>query len=249
MLITTATGRALRRVWQGLTRGGSVFVVAMSLLAADPTAELATLNQKYEEGAGSYAERFAAVKPAFEDFARRQGGTEAALEARLFLLRNTWWEREKGTMNASAATLVDEIFRLHPQSPQLGKLIEYAYVFSTEKKRAVFEQLLQGAPQPAVRAEALFGLARMELRQTDDAGRAQARARFAELTEKYGTLKRRGVTPYAELAEAYLSPHPAAALAPGQPAPEITGFDLDGKPLKLSTYRGKVVVIDFWGDW
>jgi hypothetical protein len=33
----------------------------------------------------------------------------------------------------------------------------------------------------------------------------------------------------------------------GRPAPEIEGLDLDGKPMKLSEYRGKVVVIYFGG--
>ena len=32
-------------------------------------------------------------------------------------------------------------------------------------------------------------------------------------------------------------------------APEIEGNDLDGVAFKLSDYRGKVVVLDFWGDW
>lgn len=32
-------------------------------------------------------------------------------------------------------------------------------------------------------------------------------------------------------------------------APEISGKDLDGKVFKLSDYLGKVIVIDFWGDW
>ena len=38
-------------------------------------------------------------------------------------------------------------------------------------------------------------------------------------------------------------------LALGKPAPEIEGVDLDGKPLKLSDYKGKVVVLVFWGTW
>jgi thiol-disulfide isomerase/thioredoxin len=38
-------------------------------------------------------------------------------------------------------------------------------------------------------------------------------------------------------------------LAVGKPAPEIKGVDVDGKPLKLSDYRGKVVVLVFWGSW
>ncbi len=33
------------------------------------------------------------------------------------------------------------------------------------------------------------------------------------------------------------------------PAPEITGEDVNGKEFKLSDYRGKVVVLDFWGFW
>ena len=43
--------------------------------------------------------------------------------------------------------------------------------------------------------------------------------------------------------------HQREDLRPGKPAPEITGQDLDGKPLKLSDYRGKVVVLVFWGAW
>ena len=32
-------------------------------------------------------------------------------------------------------------------------------------------------------------------------------------------------------------------------APEIEGTDLNGEPLRLSEFRGKVVVLDFWADW
>jgi hypothetical protein len=35
----------------------------------------------------------------------------------------------------------------------------------------------------------------------------------------------------------------------GQIVPEIAGEDIDGIPFKLSDYRGKVVVLDFWGHW
>jgi hypothetical protein len=35
----------------------------------------------------------------------------------------------------------------------------------------------------------------------------------------------------------------------GRACPEIAGEDIDGKPFKLSDYKGKVVVVDFWGDW
>jgi hypothetical protein len=35
----------------------------------------------------------------------------------------------------------------------------------------------------------------------------------------------------------------------GQPAPDTEGQDLDGTHFRLSDYRGKVVLLDFWGDW
>jgi thiol-disulfide isomerase/thioredoxin len=35
----------------------------------------------------------------------------------------------------------------------------------------------------------------------------------------------------------------------GNPAAEIEATDLDGKPVKLADYRGKVVVLDFWATW
>ncbi len=38
-------------------------------------------------------------------------------------------------------------------------------------------------------------------------------------------------------------------LQPGNQAPEITLPDRDGKPISLSSLRGKVVLIDFWAAW
>ena len=35
----------------------------------------------------------------------------------------------------------------------------------------------------------------------------------------------------------------------GSVAPDISGPDIDGEDFKLSDYRGKVVLLDFWGDW
>jgi len=35
----------------------------------------------------------------------------------------------------------------------------------------------------------------------------------------------------------------------GGTAPDIVGQDLDGVEFRLSDYRGKVVLLDFWGDW
>ena len=41
----------------------------------------------------------------------------------------------------------------------------------------------------------------------------------------------------------------AMALQPGRPAPDFTLEDLDGRPVSLSQFRGKVVLLDFWASW
>ncbi len=38
-------------------------------------------------------------------------------------------------------------------------------------------------------------------------------------------------------------------LSVGCEALEISGTDLDGVSFKLSDYRGKIVFLDFWGNW
>ncbi len=38
-------------------------------------------------------------------------------------------------------------------------------------------------------------------------------------------------------------------LAPGATAPDFTATALDGHTVKLSDYKGKIVVLDFWATW
>ena len=52
------------------------------------------------------------------------------------------------------------------------------------------------------------------------------------------------------LLTAHTAPSPAQpAPQPGQPAPDFTLADSTGSPIKLSAYKGKVVLLDFWATW
>ena len=64
--------------------------------------------------------------------------------------------------------------------------------------------------------------------------------------DKYSDVKSRGRLTIGEMASAQLQ---QMNLKVGRVAPDIVGEDLDGVSFKLSDYRGKVVMVDFWGDW
>ncbi len=65
-------------------------------------------------------------------------------------------------------------------------------------------------------------------------------SRIAEIHEALGNT---------ELAIKYLSKvKPPLALL-GKPVPNFSATDLDGKPISLQQYRGKVVLLDFWAVW
>ena len=69
-----------------------------------------------------------------------------------------------------------------------------------------------------------------------------------ELTgDKYGDLKTTSGRTFRELVEGdYFQ---LQNLRIGMVAPDIVAADFDGVEFKLSDYRGKVVVLDFWGNW
>ena len=44
-------------------------------------------------------------------------------------------------------------------------------------------------------------------------------------------------------------PPPVEGRRVGNICPEISGADVDGNPIRLSDFKGKVVLVDFWGTW
>jgi RNA polymerase sigma factor (sigma-70 family) len=84
-------------------------------------------------------------------------------------------------------------------------------------------------------------------RESDPDELADRSAQFFErLVESYKNVKHPQGT-FADVARAEL--FALRHLAVGKTAPEIEGEDVDGKRLKLSDYRGKVVVLSFWATW
>ena len=112
--------------------------------------------------------------------------------------------------------------------------------------------ILDESQSVLARCHACFSIAEYYKRLSEDGGEGAEKAvamaeeyfervcvEFADVPSYRGTM--------TDLAEGEL--FELKNLALGMVAPEIEGEDLDGVDFKLSDYRGKVVVIDFWGDW
>jgi hypothetical protein len=94
----------------------------------------------------------------------------------------------------------------------------------------------------AVKAEATFGLASI-LKNKDEASQAEAE----KLLETISASKLPAYRHLAEQARKELDDSRVRGV--GKPVPDIAGEDLDGKAFKLTDYKGKVVLLDFWGFW
>ena len=232
----------------GLILSGLILAVALTAPAAtarapveeSPADAFRALEQEFASSELPRAAKYREFKPRFEAFADAHAGTDIGLDARLWVLQYSSWLRQDGTMHeasrAAGAALLDE----YGDSPRLGMMAELSFVFS-KSDREFFAGKLRESPHEAVRAVATYQLAKRSK------GDAQA-ALFRELAEEFGGLKR-GFSTYGEIADAALHPHSPDALDIGEVAPDIVGTDVDGVEFKLSDYRGKVVVLDFWGDW
>ncbi len=119
------------------------------------------------------------------------------------------------------------------------------YAFGRERIDPLVERFVSRCKNPEALAEALY-------RAAAEARRAKDEARADALTERikkdlpeteYGR-RARGIT-----GPAVMMGEGKVGLAIGNVAPEFTTKDADGVEFKLSDYRGKVVVLDFWGFW
>ncbi|MBL1218130.1 MAG: hypothetical protein D8M59_11615 [Planctomycetes bacterium] len=204
--------------------------------------ELITESEESDLG---YVEAYKAFKPKFEQFAADHRGTEAEVRALLWLIQQTWWLRAEGTMSEAAMALTEDLLERHPKSKQLDLLVEFQYVFTKEQRAALFGSLLKDSPHAHVKAAAHFGLAKSGPAKNED---GEPNEHYQALLGPYANVKWREST-YGAIANSYLNPHPAEALAVGAVAPEIEGTNHEGKPMKLSDYRGTVIMLDFWGNW
>jgi hypothetical protein len=90
-----------------------------------------------------------------------------------------------------------------------------------------------------------------ELKKLDpDKGNKEVAELFERAAEKYADVKLPGGGTVGDKVKPELARvKNLGKLEVNNPAPDIEGEDIEGKKFKLSDYKGKVVLLDFWGNW
>jgi len=172
-------------------------------------------------------------------------GVEAIEAAKRFegddAVRLLAWAAVKLRHPEIARQAVDLLEERHMKSPALVAVLEradmLARLLGRERGPRFLAKVVEQSPHDVVKAWSLYWQSVALARRDADASAALL-ARAAELAEGHW------------LADKIRAPEfKRTRLQVGMTAPDIAGQDVSGVAFKLSDYRGKVVVLDFWGFW
>ncbi len=199
-------------------------------------------------------------RPNLSDYARRMWGClrpslaeDWTLEPAAWLLRispGVVETRPDGTtapaMTEAAKAIRQAVEKQHLLSPKLNPICLALVSSQDPESLALLEKIQTQNPDPKVQGVAALAQA-MLLKGFGDE---------VEVIRKRLTLIRKAIInsateevdgiPISRLAEDEL--YIISNLSKGREAPELEGVDSGGRPMKLSDFKGKVVVLLFWGS-
>ena len=199
---------------------------------AAPEADRNKIYAQQYPDANEYAPRMLGV-------AERYPKTAVALDALVWVLGQTQGDSQRKALDVLVAD--------HFTSERMAQAC--ASFPNDDAGKALLERLVAESPHLAVRGSACYVLAQRvgpprgdQAWTTKDQYVALLKRIGAEFpdVEMYGTK-------LGDLARGGL--FEAEHLQIGMDVPDIAGEDIAGVPFKLSDYKGKVVMLDFWGHW
>ena len=254
--------------WLGLAALAAPASVALAQAASEQAAPAQTAQEKLEAVVERYNKQrndgFAKAKtneerqallvklgkeyiPELRALAEEARGTDAAVEAQMWVFRIA-----VGTDKDAAKGALDILLDEHVASAKMEELPgELRYVSHSIGAPAVIDALrsiAEGSPHKSAQASALFTLAAVLHEESNGKPEmaAEARTLFERVSKEYGDLAYWNKT-YKAAAEGFL--YEIDHLQIGMVAPDFDAMDENGMPFKLTDYRGRVVVVDFWGFW
>ncbi len=203
-------------------------------------------------------------KEGFERLVRQNNPAPIALKQCLEIARKHPHEPEAtDALQASASILsvangplavgrhyVDELFSLAADEPDVVPATErlvrslFGLEYSREMERYL-RAVIASAPDPQVQGIAGVVLAADMYGQDEDRFGKETRELAEDVSDRFGDVTFGGTT-----VQEYLEPLlKQGGLSVGSEAPDIVGKEISDEEFRLSDYRGKVVVLDFWADW
>ncbi|MCH8828286.1 MAG: redoxin domain-containing protein [Planctomycetes bacterium] len=145
---------------------------------------------------------------------------------------------------------LDFLQKDHLQNPRIGSLTRSLGYSKSKKALLLLTALLEKGSNADVKLKACVALAGLLKRNGERGGGKKTLAKSEKMFE-------RAISDFKDAKSGSRSVETAerelkdlrGPRAIGKIVPEIKAEDLDGVEFKLSDYRGKVVVLDFWGHW
>jgi thiol-disulfide isomerase/thioredoxin len=212
------------------------------------------LKKLQEQMADDPGPKFA---PRFLAIAEKSPSDPAAIDAIIMALRNCRGPRAKNGVFAGAVALLQKEF---VKAPEVKRVLPILANSGDDAAQEFVRDVLEKNPNRVTQARAATAL----LNVAEDAVESAARLkkdkelrekvelqRGKEYVEKVFAKGEKAHSEQRELESLVRGKYRDIIpdLSAGKKAPELLGHDIDGKPVKLSDYRGKVVVLDIWATW
>lgn len=181
----------------------------------------------------------------FLDFAEANASDQAGVDALLWI---TQQNRRCLVFKEANDIAIDRLVTKHPGTPETAVAI-YEMRKARSPKTAENLKRLASTDNATLRGLAIYGQA---YRAFKGKRHDEAKQLFQRVLDEHAGLSVPGlgdrdpilIQPLLEQCIFEMN-----ALQIGMEAPDIVAIDIDGVEFKLSDYRGKVVLLSFWGDW
>jgi len=194
------------------------------------------------------AERF---RPRFRAYAEKHLGKPEAIPALVWLISNGDVAGGMiGQPEEHSAWALEQLTTRYAEDPALARWLDRlrsaAWIVGRKPAINLFERIRKVHSDADARAVATFNLAYTlytyaPFGRPSKKDRARAAGLFRQIIKDYADSS------VADEAERFV--FEIEHLQVGMKAPEIVGKDVEGKEIRLSQFRGQVVVLDFWGFW
>lgn len=177
----------------------------------------------------AYADRFIAI-------ADKAPKSDIEREAMIWIVQKTYY-------SPKAEKAIERLQANHVKSADLGPALQMLGYSQAKNATDFLKAIIRDNPHKSLQAQATYTLGYLLNSRDGEKNRAEVEKLFETVRSDFKDVEPELV----KRAESEL--YEIRNLAIGQVAPEIKGADVDGKQFALSEYRGRVVVLDFWGDW